>query len=358
MKRYLVLENGKVFEGEGFGADKPVMAEIVFTTAMTGFFETLTDPSYHGQAVVHTFPLIGNYGIIPEDAESNRVGPSAYIVREWCEKPSNFRCSGDLDAFLRKNEITGLSGIDTRALTRMLREAGTMNGMITDDPDSVDIEEVKKYRVDKPVYQVSMQGNSPEEVDSPILNIALIDYGKKDNIDRELTARGCNVKVFPHNANPDDILAFKPDGIFLSNGPGDPKDNVEGVKTLQELIPHKIPTMGICMGHQIFAIANGCSTRKMKYGNRGANQAVKNTIDGRVYITSQNHGYEVDATSIDEDKAVELYVNVNDGSNEGILYKEMPAFTVQFHPEACGGPRDTKFLFDEYIKMVEENKNA
>ncbi|MCD8375396.1 MAG: carbamoyl phosphate synthase small subunit [Oscillospiraceae bacterium] len=359
MDKYLVLENGAVFQGQGFGAPGEVMAEVVFTTGMTGYFETLTDKSYTGQAVVQTFPLIGNYGIIPEDAEGDRVGPSAYIVREWCRQPSNFRSTGDLDTFLKRRNVAGLCGIDTRALTRLLRERGVMNGLLTDDPGRADLDALRSFRVVRPVDRVSTPKPytlTPEQ--PPRFRVALLDFGLKENICRMLVKRGCQVEVLPCAAPPEQVLALEPDGLFLSNGPGDPEDNVEVIQNLRALLPRRIPTMGICMGHQLLALAHGFRTEKLKYGHRGANQPVRNTESGQVYISSQNHGYAVVNDSVDTALARPLFLNVNDGTNEGLRYLKEPVFSVQFHPEACGGPHDTEFLFDEFIRMMEVKGNA
>lgn len=354
MDRYLVLENGMTFKGKAFGAEGEVTAEIVFTTAMTGYLETLTDKSYTGQAVVQTFPLIGNYGIIPQDAESERVGASAYIVREWCEHPSNFRCQGNLDTFLKENNIVGLYGIDTRALTRILRERGVMNGAITSNPASVDTEALKSFVIKSPVDEVSFREPRTDEPEDVKFNVALLDFGMKENIARSLVERGCRVHVLPFNTPASEILALKPDGLFLTNGPGNPEDNVIPISTIKELLPHKIPIMGICLGHQLLALAHGFSTEKLRYGHRGANQPVRSHIDGKTYISSQNHGYAVVTDSVDTTIAAPLFTNVNDNTNEGLLYKQIPAFSVQFHPEACGGPRDTDFLFDNFITLMKE----
>ncbi len=359
MDKYLVLENGAVFRGQAFGAPGEVLAEIVFTTAMTGYFETLTDKSYTGQAVVQTFPLIGNYGIIPEDAEGDRVGPCGYIVREWCRHPSNFRSQGDLDTFLKENNVVGLCGIDTRALTRMLREHGVMNGFLTDDPDRANAVDLTGFRVEEPVARVSTENGyilSPEG--TPRFQIAMLDFGLKENICRMLLKRGCQVHVLPYDSSPEDILALQPDGIFLSNGPGDPEDNPVAIQTLRDLLPYRIPTMGICLGHQLLALAHGFHTEKLKYGHRGANQPVRNTETGRFYISSQNHGYAVINDSVDRETARVLFLNVNDCTNEGIRYLNEPTFSVQFHPEACGGPHETEFLFDDFIAMMEVNGDA
>ena len=336
MNRYLVLENGMIFKGDAFGAEVEVTAEIVFTTAMTGYLETLTDKSYTGQAVVQTFPLIGNYGIIPEDAESEQIGPSAYIVREWCEHPSNFRCQKDLNTYLKEKNIPGLCGIDTRALTKILRERGVMNGIITSDPSSVNLNQLKSFTIQAPVEKVSLSMPRIDEPEEAGFTVALLDFGMKENIARSLVSRGCRVHVLPYNTPAPEILALKPDGLFLTNGPGNPEDNLVPIATIKDLLPYKLPTMGICLGH------------------RGANQPVRSHSDGKTYISSQNHGYAVTTDSIDANLAEPFFTNVNDGTNEGLLYKNIPAFSVQFHPEACGGPKDTDFLFDDFITLMKE----
>ncbi|MDP4132716.1 MAG: carbamoyl phosphate synthase small subunit [Bacillota bacterium] len=351
MNRYLILENGSIFKGKAFGADKEVIAEIVFTTAMTGYIETLTDKSYTGQAVVQTFPLIGNYGVISEDTESEKPRVSAYVVREWCEFPSNFRCEKTLDAYLKENDITGLYGIDTRALTKILREHGTMNGIITDNP-KVDLDKIKSYRICEPVAEVSTKEAFLVKSEKSRYTVAMLDFGKKDNILKSLLKRDCDVWVLPYNTSPEIVMKYKPDGIFLTNGPGDPSDNKEVIENLKKLSDEKIPTMGICLGHQLLALAHGFSTSKLKYGHRGANQPVKNLKTGNVYISSQNHGYAVVSESIDEKIADELFININDRTNEGLSYKNNLAFSVQFHPEACPGPKDTNFLFDDFINLM------
>ena len=353
MKRYLVLENGKVFEGEAFGAQKEVIAEIVFTTAMTGYIETLTDQSYKGQAVLQTFPLMGNYGIISQDREGERVGASAYIVNEECEQPSNFRCETTLDSFLKNEGIPGLKGIDTRALTKILRDKGTMNGMITDDLKNADIEKIRSYRIVKPVDEVSVKEETVYEAEGEKLyRVALFDYGIKKNIIRCLTKRGCEVTLLPHDTPASRVRELAPDGLFLSNGPGDPTDNVSEIETLRDLMNDSIPTMGICLGHQLLALAHGFKTIKLKYGHRGANHPVKDTDTGKIYITSQNHGYAVTDDSIDPSVARSWFVNVNDMTNEGIEYINEPSLSVQFHPEASGGPKDSEELFDMFIDLM------
>ena len=352
MKRYLVLENGMIFAGEAFGSAGDIIAEVVFTTAMTGYVETLTDLSYTGQAVVQTFPLIGNYGVMPEDAESRKISVSAYIVKEYCRTPSNFRSQLDLDSYLKMQGIVGMYGIDTRALTKVLRRSGTMNGMITDDPVNVDMAAIKEYRIERPVDEVSTKEIRYLSNDGRY-KVALLDFGVKENIVRSLLKRQCDIYVLPHITTANEILSLSPDGIFLTNGPGDPQDNKEVINTLKGLLPYRIPTMGICLGHQLLALANGFQTKKLKFGHRGANHPVRDARNGRVYITSQNHGYAVVPGSIQSSVADEWFTNVNDHSNEGLIYKNTPAFSVQFHPEACAGPQDTDFLFDEFINLME-----
>jgi carbamoyl-phosphate synthase small subunit len=352
-KRYLVLENGKTFEGVALGAAGESVSEIVFTTSMTAYLETLTDPSYKGQSVVQTFPLIGNYGIITPDKEGLKPYVSGYIVRTACDAPSNFRCEEVLDKYLKDNDIPGIKGIDTRALTRVLRECGTMNGMICDDPSHADLEAIKSYRITDPVSEVSIKEETVYEAEGEkVAIVALMDYGVKYNIIRSLTKRGCEVHLMPSKTTAEKIRELAPDGLFLSNGPGDPEDNKEQIEVLKQLREDGLPTMGICLGHQLLALSHGFKTRKLKYGHRGANHPVRNEETKRIYISSQNHGYEVVGESIDENTAKELFVNVNDGTNEGIRYLNENAFSVQFHPEACGGPKDTEFLFDEFMKMM------
>jgi carbamoyl-phosphate synthase small subunit len=355
---YLVLENGMVFKGKSFGAQGEVVAEVVFTTGMTGYLETLTDQSYYGQIVVQTFPLIGNYGVIPSDFENKRIGTTAYIVKNWCQTPSNFRCEGDLDAFLKSQNIVGLWDIDTRALTKVIREHGVMNGMITENPERASLEKIRTYQINQAVSHVSVGERVMEKSEQGTYHVVLMDYGYKENIARELKLRGCDVTICPYDTSAENILRLRPDGIMLSNGPGDPAENVEIISTLKSICQMQIPIFGICLGHQLLALANGCRTAKLKYGHRGANQPVKNKETGRVYISSQNHGYAVQTESIDPTIAKELFVNVNDGTCEGIEYCNLPAFSVQFHPEACGGPHDTRFLFDQFIAMMETKKNA
>lgn len=355
---YLILENGTVFEGKAFGAEKETMGELVFTTAMTGYLETLTDPSYFGQVVIQTFPLIGNYGVIPSDFESDSPSLKGYIVREWCQVPSNFRCEGDLDTFLKEAGIPGIYGIDTRALTRIVREYGVLNCKISYSPEvsKEELEEIKNYVIEDAVESTTIKENETYKAENPEYNVVLMDFGAKHNIGRELVKRGCNLTVVPADTTAKEIIDMNPDGIMLSNGPGDPSKNVQIIEELRKLCESKIPTFGICLGHQLLALSQGAKTEKLKYGHRGANQPAKELETGRVYITSQNHGYAVVNDSLPENGVVS-FVNGNDNTCEGVRYTNMPAFSVQFHPEACGGPLDTAFLFDRFIDMIKEHKN-
>ncbi len=349
---YLTLQNGTRFMGKRFGADGDVLGELVFTTGMTGYIETLTDPSYYGQIVIQTFPLIGNYGVIPSDCESKKPWVSAYIVREKCDMPSNFRCELTLDEYLKKSGIVGVYGIDTRELTKIVREAGVMNAVISSKPVK-DFEKLESFSIKNAVKSVSC--SQVEYFGSPDgLKIAVWDFGAKDNITRELVKRGCYCIKVPASYTAEQILALEPQGLMLTNGPGDPSENFEIIKNLKKLAG-KLPIFGICLGHQLFALAMGGKTVKMKYGHRGSNQPVKNVKNGRVYISSQNHGYEVLSSSL-VGRGELSYINANDQTCEGFNYPALNAFTVQFHPEACGGPRDCAFLFDKFIKNVREGK--
>lgn len=348
---YICLADGQIFEGKRFGASGEITGELVFTTGMGGYIETLTDPSYFGQIVMQTFPLIGNYGFIDEDTESTKSYVSAYIVREYCKEPSNFRCGKTLDDYLKENNIIGVYDVDTREITKIIRESGVMNAVICSDPRKADFDKIKEYKITDAVKSTSVEKPCLVPSKNHKYNVVLIDYGKKDNIPRELAKRGCNVAVVPYNTKAEDILKLNPDGIMLSNGPGDPSDNEECIEELKKLIG-KVPIFGICLGHQLLALAMGGKTIKLKYGHRGVNQPVKNLKTGRTYISSQNHGYAVINEDIKKAGGVISYVNANDGTNEGVDYPDKKAFSVQFHPEACSGPHDTRFLFDRFIDMI------
>ena len=374
MKAWLILADGTIFEGSSIGATGKTIGETVFTTGMTGYLETLTDPSYFGQIVTQTFPLIGNYGDIPVDYESKKSWVRGYIVRELCDLPSNFRCSGTLSDFLKSQKVIGICGIDTRALTKRLRESGVMNGMIISGIESCPavtpalLEEIKSYKIEEAVETVSCKeevvsihslrehsttGDTTSAVSTKgAPHVVLFDFGAKLNIQRELEKRSCKVTVVPYNTSAEEVIKMAPDGIMLSNGPGDPADNTGVIEEIRKLCDYgKIPIFGICLGHQMLALARGCKTSKLKYGHRGGNHPCKDTETGRVYITSQNHGYAVENTSLPSFAKMSFF-NVNDGTVEGITYTDIPAFSVQFHPEACGGPHDTNFLFDRFMALM------
>ena len=347
-KGYLILQDGQVFEGVRFGAETDTVGELVFTTGMCGYVETLTDPSYAGQIVMQTYPLIGNYGIIREDFEG-ACCVKGYVVREYCDTPSNFRTDCDLDTYLKEQGVPGLCGVDTRELTRIIREHGVMNAAICDEIPA-DLTPIKTYAITGVVEAVSCKepDRYPAEGEE-CFRVSLIDYGAKRNIVRELQKRGCTVTVLPASTSAEDILAADPDGVMLSNGPGDPAENVYQIEQIRKLLG-KVPMFGICLGHQLTALAAGGSTYKLKYGHRGVNQPVRDVEGVRTYITSQNHGYAVDSDTVKLGKV--RFANANDGTCEGIDYPELKAFTVQFHPEACTGPKDTSFLFDRFVDLM------
>lgn len=404
-KACIVLADGQIFEGMSFGATGQVTGEMVFTTGMTGYLETLTDPSYYGQIVMQTFPLIGNYGVITPDFESEKPHIKAYVVREYCEQPSNFRCEKTINTFLKENNVVGVYGVDTRELTKIIRESGVMNAMILSgdnlpvfsntkekeaflkkvlpeiksfvikdavesvtqnadkiaEPAKVVFERSAAYRA-VPVTAEGLKINDLNEAakagkntDGTSRKVLLWDFGAKGNIRRELLKRGLEVETVPCNITAKEIIAKKPDGVMLSNGPGDPAENIAIIKELAEIAKSGIPLFGICLGHQLLALAKGAKTEKLLYGHRGANQPVKQLSTGRVFISSQNHGYAVIPESLP--KGAELsFINTNDKTCEGIQYTDIPAFSVQFHPEASGGPLDTGFLFDDFVKLIGATK--
>jgi len=403
MKAFLILEDGTVFEGTHIGADKEVISEIVFNTSMAGYLEVLTDPSYAGQAVCMTYPLIGNYGICKDDMESRKPWPDGFIVRELSRNYSNFRADISIQQFLEENGVPGIAGIDTRALTKILREKGTMNGMITTN-ENYNFDEIlprlKAYTTGKVVEKVTcdhvyevkgsqsltengaISGSAKfdaaafaqgvrekkpslvKELNGKGKKVALLDLGTKANIAYSLKSRGCDVTVYPAQTKAEEIIAAAPDGIMLSNGPGDPKECTEIIAEIRKLYDTDIPIFAICLGHQLMALATGADTYKMKYGHRGGNHPVKDLATGRVYISSQNHGFCVDidnvsdvvVTHVNPKVATPAFINVNDGTNEGLNYTGKKIFTVQFHPEACCGPQDSGYLFDRFIDMMEVNE--
>lgn len=358
-KAYLLLENGMVFEGEGFGAAGTRVGELVFTTGMTGCAESLTDPSYRGQLITFTFPMLGNYGICYEDRESPHIHARGVVVREYCPSPSNFRAEVDVDTFLREEGVCGICGVDTRRITQLIRTKGVMNAAVTDaEPDDALLELVRANRVTGVVDEVTVK--------EPVLlaprgearySVALLDYGYKRSIADCLTARGCAVTLYPARTPAEQIIAAGHDGVMLSNGPGDPQENAYSIEQIKILMD-ALPTFGICLGHQMMAIASGARTRKMKFGHRGANQPAKDLKTGRVYVTSQNHGYAVDNASLPDSGAVMRFVNVNDGSCEGLDYPGKRAFSLQFHPEAHGGPLDCSGMFERFISMMGGREDA
>ncbi len=391
MQAFLILEDGTVFEGVSIGAEKEVISEIVFNTSMAGYPEVLTDPSYAGQAVCMTYPLIGNYGVCKDDMESKKVWPDGFIVRELSRMASNFRSDMTIQGFLTEYGVPGIAGIDTRALTKILREKGTMNGMITTNANyKLDeilprlkeyttgkvVEKVtceQKYeikgsasleengaisgsaRFDKEAYAAGMHEKRPSmvrQLNGTGKRVALLDFGAKDNIANALAQRGCDVTVYPAQTTAEEIIADAPDGIMLSNGPGDPKECTSIIEEIKKLYQTDIPIFAICLGHQLMALATGADTYKMKYGHRGGNHPVKDLQTGKVYISSQNHGYVVDTDQLDPKVATPAFINVNDGTNEGLSYTGKNIFTVQFHPEACSGPQDSGYLFDRFIHIM------
>lgn len=354
-KAFLVLNNGMAFEGQRIGADGDAIGELVFTTGMCGYLETLTDPSYAGQIVLQTFPLIGNYGVIESDFEG-ACAVRGYVVRECCAAPSNFRSEYDLDTFLKNHGVPGICGVDTRQLTRIIREQGVMNAVICDTVPE-DLSAVCAYTVTGVVPMVSCKERTvyPARGEKQFA-VTLVDYGAKRNIIRSLCARGCEVTVVPQDTPAEDILARNPDGVMLSNGPGDPAENTYCIAQIQKLVG-RVPVFGICLGHQLTALAMGGKTMKLKYGHRGVNQPVREAGGTRTYITSQNHGYAVVSESLDGVGRVNL-VNANDGTCEGVEYPGKQCFTVQFHPEACSGPHDTAFLFDRFLAMMGGQRHA
>ena len=353
MKAALILANGSVFRGESIGATADRVCEMVFNTSMTGYQEILTDPSYAGQGIVMSYPLIGNYGINQEDNESQRPWAEAFIVRHLARRGSNFRCEGNLDTYLKQYDITGIQGVDTRALTRILRSEGTMNGMIT-CAEHFHVEDclarIRAYRVEGTVEKVTRRAVQVcPAMGEQRLRVAMMDYGVKENMIRCLQKRGCQVTVYPAHTPASTVLEGGFDGVMLSNGPGDPAENVFQIEQIQKLLG-KVPLFGICLGHQLAALAAGGRTYKLKYGHRGGNQPVRDLNGVRTYITSQNHGYAVDGDSVKAGRV--SFANANDGTCEGLDYPGLRAFTVQFHPEARGGPQDTAFLFDRFVELM------
>ena len=356
MKRQLILEDGTVFIGQAFGADTERIGEVVFNTGMTGYQEILSDPSYCNQIVTLTYPLIGNYGINRDDFETIIPAISGFVVKEVADLPSNWRSELTLDEYFKQNNIPGIAGIDTRKLTRIIRQHGTLKGAIT-SIDSKPEEIIEQLRTSQlPIDQVK-QVSTKSAYPSPGRGsrVVLVDYGMKHGILRELNKRDCDVVVVPYNVTAEEVLSLSPDGIMLSNGPGNPKDVPEAIEMIKG-VQGKVPLFGICLGHQLFALANGADTAPLKFGHRGSNHPVKELATGKVAITSQNHGYTVEEHSIENTPLQVTHVALNDGTVEGLKHKEYPAFTVQYHPEASPGPEDANGLFDQFMNMIDAAK--
>ncbi len=350
-KVFIVLENGQIFEGKRFGYDGDVMGELVFTTSVVGYIETLTDPSYYGQIVMQTFPLIGNYGWIESDVVSDKIYASAYIVREWCEKPSNFRCERDIDAELKERKVVGVCGVDTRMLTRIIRENGVMNACITSDPKKVTKKALKAYSVKNAVAEIGV-GEAEYKAENEKYKVTLINYGALMNLPAALNARDCTVNIVPYNTSAEEILKNDPDAVVLSGGPGDPAENTACIEEIKKLIGKK-PIFGVGLGHQMLAIAMGAKTEKLKYGHRGGNQPVKDISTGRIYISSQNHGYSVVNDTVEAVGGKITFVNGNDGTCEGVEYQKAKAFSVQFTPFACAGPASSEdAILDKLVSAM------
>jgi carbamoyl-phosphate synthase small subunit len=374
MKAILALADGKIFEGEAFGASGEVEGEVVFNTSMSGYQEVLTDPSYCGQMVVMTYPLIGNYGVNPEDFESERPFLKGFIIKELSGIPSNWRSRGTLDQFLKDYSVVGIQGIDTRALTRHIRDAGAQQGVLST------VESDPKVLVERAKKSIGLVGRDlvrevtckepyiwenggPSLGEKPIEKIAgekefsvvAYDFGIKRNILRRLTEAGCRVRVIPASTTAEEALAFKPDGVFLSNGPGDPEGVPYAVENVQRLIG-QVPLFGICLGHQILNLALGGGTFKLRFGHHGGNQPVMDMKTRKVEITAQNHGFAVDDKLIASDVEVTA-INLNDNTVEGIRHKQLPVFSVQYHPEAAPGPHDSDYLFREFMEIMKGNES-
>lgn len=362
MDAFLLLADGTKFSGHSCGASGLTIGEVVFNTGITGYQEVLTDPSYYGQIVNMTYPLQGNYGTNHIDMESTRAWVKGFIIRNLTKDPSNFRQENSLNSFLKAQNIVGLEGIDTRLLTRILREKGVMNGAIYSADTAIDentlLERIRNYRILTPLQCVSVAKQEIYTPENPRFRVGLFDYGYKKNICHSLLKRNCEVIILPADTPAAEVEKLGLDGLMFSNGPGDPAENTEIITEAAKLLKSGLPIFGICLGHQILALAAGAAREKLKYGHRGANHPVKDLQLDRSYITSQNHGYAIIADSIPKSIGELSHINLNDQSVEGIRYRDYPVFTVQFHPEASPGPHDTAYLFDDFIKLMEVEHHA
>lgn len=350
----IYLEDGTYIVGKGFGFKGTSLGELVFNTSMTGYLEILTDPSYADQVITMTYPLIGNYGTNLNEQESLKIHAKGLIVKSFSKTPSNYKSEGNIEDFLIKMKIVGISDVDTRKITKKIRENGTLKCIITNE--DIQEEKLKELLSEfNPVDDMMKKVGTSKayKIEGDGLNVALVDFGVKNNIISILKDKGCSITVFPFNASSEEIMKIKPQGVLLSNGPGDPKQAIESIKTAKELMG-KVPMFGICLGHQIICLANGGDTYKMKFGHRGSNHGVYDIDRDRAYITSQNHGYGVDPKSLDGKEIVITHRNLNDDTVEGIRSKTLPLFSVQFHPEGAPGPTDTLYLFDKFISMMKE----
>lgn len=355
-KRYLVLEDGSYYEGYPIGSDQLTLGEIVFNTAMTGYQETISDPSYTGQIITFTYPLIGNYGINRDDFEALVPTLNGVVVKEASRQPSNFRKQKTFHEVLQEYDIPGISGVDTRSITRKIRNNGVLKAGFTDEKSEIDSMIAKLQSVELPRNEVTtVSTKSPYVSTGYGLSVVLVDFGKKQNIVRELNARGCNVTVVPYDTSAETIIRMSPDGVMLSNGPGNPEEVHVAVEMIKGILG-KIPFFGICLGHQLFALSQGATSFKMKFGHRGANHPVKDLKTGKIALTSQNHGYAIDKASLKNTDLEVTHIAINDDTVEGLRHKSLPAFSVQYHPEACPGPSDSNYLFDEFIDMINEYK--
>lgn len=358
MKRQLVLEDGSYFIGEGIGSEVERSGEVVFNTGMAGYQETISDPSYCDQIITFTYPLIGNYGINREDFESIEPSAVGVIVGEAADYPSHWQSEGTIDNLLKAKNIPGIQGVDTRKLTRIIRKFGTLKGRICSlevDRELVILELKETPLVTTQVQKVSTR--DPYQLPGKGYRVVVVDFGLKKGILRELIERNFDVIVVPYNTKAEEIIRLNPDGVLLTNGPGDPKDVPEALVMIQAIIG-KIPIMGICLGHQLIGLACGADTTKMKFGHRGANHPVKNLTSGKVDITSQNHGYTIEAESLNQTELEVTHIAVNDGTIEGIRHKSLPVFSVQYHPEASPGPQDANPLFEDFVNLIKQHKKA